>query len=453
MTSEERIPTSNILIYSSPVLGVFMAGMLVSFYLLKFSTDVLLIGPAVIGFVLLIARIWDAVTDPAAGWLSDRTNTSLGRRRPWLLGSALPLGASIVMLWSPPESLEGSGLNLWIGAAILLFYTAYTAFRVPHIALGAELSRGYHDRTRVFGIMQAVESIGMLAAAGALFFLEGAEDPRSFARMLSVGIGVFTTVLITLAAWRLRERAEFQGRGGSSPWRSFRDVLMNPHSRILIGVFFLEQLGFSALVALLPYLSDYVVQTPGRTAVYLFSAVGSTLLSIPLWIFVSKRLGKKPVWLFSIAVKVVLFAAAFTLGAGDFVPLIIISVFFGVMNGCGAVVGPSLKADVVDWDEAETGERKEGSYFAAWNFVQKSAGGIAVWAIGVTLAMTGFTPNVAQSEEAIFGMRVLASAAPCFLHILALILMARFALTESEHRAARERAEQRRAEVSSAAQA
>ena len=161
----------------------------------------------------------------------------------------------------------------------------------------------------------------------------------------------------------------------------------------------------------------------------------------------------EPVWLFSIAVKVVLFAAAFTLGAGDFVPLIIISVFFGVMNGCGAVVGPSLKADVVDWDEAETGERKEGSYFAAWNFVQKSAGGIAVWAIGVTLAMTGFTPNVAQSEEAIFGMRVLASAAPCFLHILALILMARFALTESEHRAARERAEQRRAEVSSAAQA
>jgi GPH family glycoside/pentoside/hexuronide:cation symporter len=357
------------------------------------------------------------------------------------------------MLWSPPESLQGSALNLWIGAAILLFYTAYTAFRVPHIALGAELSRGYHDRTRVFGIMQAVESVGMLAAAGALFFLESADDPRSFARVLSLGIGIFTTVLIALAAWRLRERAEFQGRGGSSPWRSFRDVLMNPHSRILIGVFFLEQLGFSALVALLPYLSDYVVQTPGSTAIYLFSAVGSTLLSIPLWIFVSRRLGKKPVWLFSIAVKVVLFAAAFTLGAGDFVPLIIISVFFGVMNGCGAVVGPSLKADVVDWDEAETGERKEGSYFAAWNFVQKSAGGIAVWAIGVTLAMTGFTPNVAQSEEAILGMRVLASAAPCLLHILALLLMARFALTESEHRAARQRAEQRRAETGAAAQA
>ena len=66
--AEERIPTSNILLYSSPVLGVFMAGMLVNFYFLKFSTDILLIGPAVIGFLLLVARVWDAVTDPAAGW-------------------------------------------------------------------------------------------------------------------------------------------------------------------------------------------------------------------------------------------------------------------------------------------------------------------------------------------------------------------------------------------------
>jgi GPH family glycoside/pentoside/hexuronide:cation symporter len=437
---EERIPTSEILLYSSPVLGVFMAGMLVNFYFLKFSTDVLLIGPAVIGFLLLIARVWDAVTDPAAGWLSDRTSTSLGRRRPWLLGSALPLGLSIVMLWSPPESLQGGALNLWIGAAILLFYTAYTAFRVPHIALGAELSRGYHDRTRVFGIMQAVESIGMLAATGVLYFLEGSDDPRSFARQLSLAIGGFAAILIVLAAWRLRERSEFQGRGGSSPWRSFSDVVKNPHSRILIGVFFLEQLGFSALVGLLPYLSDYVVQTPGSTAFYLFGAVGSSLLSIPAWIALSRKFGKKQVWLFSIAAKSLLFGAAFTLGAGDFLPLVVISISFGLMNGCGSVVGPSLKADVVDWDEAQTGERKEGTYFAAWNFVQKSAGGVAIWVIGVMLAMTGFVPNVAQSEETLLGMRTLASATPCVLHLIALALMARFALSESVHRAARDQA-------------
>jgi GPH family glycoside/pentoside/hexuronide:cation symporter len=440
---EERVPTTSILIYSSPVLGVFMASMLVNFYLLKFSTDVLLIAPATIGFLLLLARVWDAVTDPAAGWLSDRTNTPLGRRRPWFLGSALPLGGSIVMLWSPPADLEGTALTLWIGAAILLFYTAYTAFRVPHIAMGAELSRGYHDRTRVFGIMQMVESVGMLSAAGALVFLEQAEDPRAFARTLALGMGGFATALIVVAAWRLRERAEFLGRGGSSPWRSFRDVVSNPHSRILIGVFFLEQLGFAALVALLPYLSDYVLDTPGSTGIYLFGAIGAALLSIPVWISLSRRLGKIRIWRFSIVAKSVLFAMAFFLGAGDFVPMLLIATLFGVMNGCGSVVGPSLKADVVDWDEAETGERKEGSYFAAWNFVQKGAGGVAIWAIGVTLATTGFVPNAPQSTDTLLGMRSLASIVPSLLHILALILMLRFSLDESAHSEARQRADRR----------
>ncbi|MEM1436572.1 MAG: MFS transporter [Pseudomonadota bacterium] len=441
--SEERVPTASILIYSSPVLGVFMAMMLVNFYLLKFATDVLLIAPATIGFLLLLARLWDAVTDPAAGWLSDRTHTRLGRRRPWFLASALPLGGSIVMLWSPPAELAGSALTLWVGVAILLFYTTYTAFRVPHLALGAELSRGYHDRTRVFGVMQMVESLGMLAAAGTLVFLERAEDPRTFARSLALGIGAFAAILIVLAAWRLRERTEFLGRGGSSPLRSFGDVLANPHSRILIGVFFLEQLGFAALVALMPYLSDYVLETPGNTGIYLFGALGAALLSIPAWIRLSQHLGKIRIWRFSLVVKAVLFALAFFLEAGDFLPMLAIATCFGVMHGCGSVVGPSLKADVVDWDEAETGERKEGTYFATWNFVQKGAGGVALWMIGVMLTATGFVPNVPQEIDTLLGMRSLAAVMPSLLHVLALIMLLRFALDESAHLEARQRAAQR----------
>jgi GPH family glycoside/pentoside/hexuronide:cation symporter len=109
-------------------------------------------------------------------------------------------------------------------------------------------------------------------------------------------------------------------------------------------------------------------------------------------------------------------------------------------------VGPSLKADVVDWDEARTGERKEGSYFATWNFAQKGAAGVSVWAIGLMLAATGFVPNVGQSESTIFGMRLLASAFPFVLHLGALALITRFTLGEAEHRAARVRADARRAD-------
>jgi len=278
-----------------------------------------------------------------------------------------------------------------------------------------------------------------LAVIGALCDLEALREIGQ----VGVTLAVFATVLILVAAWRLRERTELLGRGGASPWRSFRDVLANPHSRILIGVFFLEQLGFGALVALIPYLSDYVLETPGSTGIYLFGAIGAALLSIPVWINLSRRIGKIRIWRFSLVAKTFLFATAFLVGAGDFVPMLIIATLFGVMHGCGSVVGPSLKADVVDWDEAETGERKEGAYFAAWNFVQKGAGGVAVWAIGVMLAMTGFVPNAPQSGETLLGIRALASLAPSLLHVLALILMLRFSLDEAAHIEARQRADQR----------
>jgi GPH family glycoside/pentoside/hexuronide:cation symporter len=441
---EERVPTARILLYSAPALGVSMAGMLVGFYLLKFSTDVLLVSPALVGSILLAARVWDAVSDPLVGWLSDRTRSRVGRRRPWFLASALPFAASVVMLWSPPAALRGDVLGVWIAAAVFLFYTAFTTFRVPHMALGAELSRGYHDRTRVFGIVQSVESVGMLSAAGALVLMERAEEPRVVARWLSVGMGVASAALMTWAALVLRERTEFQGRGGGSPWRSFGDVLGNPHSRLLIAIFFIEQLGFGALVVLLPYLSDYVLRTPGSTGLYLFGAIAATMVSIPIWIGISRRFGKRRVWAWSVAGKTLLFGALLLLGEGDLLLLSLVTIGFGGMSGCGAVVGPSLKADVVDWDEARTGERKEGAYFATWNFAQKGAGGVAVWATGMMLALTGFVPNAEQSQGTLDGMRLLAAGLPLVLHLGALVLIARFALGEEEHRAALEAAEARR---------
>jgi GPH family glycoside/pentoside/hexuronide:cation symporter len=440
---EERIATREILIYAAPVLGVFFGNALISFYLLKFATDALLIAPAVAGTILLAGRIWDAVTDPLVGHWSDRTRTRLGRRRPWFLASALPLGLSILALWSPPADLAGRALTLWLTVTFLIYLTFYTTFRVPHMALGAELSRGYHDRTRVFGVMQVVENGGILLAAGGLAFIERSDVPREAAAQLSRGIAFLIVVLVLWTTFRLRERSEFQGRGRAGSFRAFGDVLRNPHARLLIGIFFLEQLGFASLVTLLPYLSDYVIFTPGETSIYLMSAIVSMAASIPLWIRLSRRFGKQPVWLFSLAAKVATFGLLYFVGAGQMAFVVLVSISFGVLSGAGSVVGPSLKADVIDWDEAESGERREGAYFAAWNFVQKSAAGVSGWMIGLVLSVTGFEPNAPQDASAQLGLRLLASLWPLLLHVAAFALVWRFALDEATHRDARERARRR----------
>ncbi len=444
-TEEERIPTREILVYSAPVLGVFFANTLISFYFLKYTTDVLLIAPAIAGTILLAGRVWDAVTDPLIGHWSDRTRSRLGRRRPWFLASAIPLGLAVVALWSPPAALEGRALTLWLLFTFLIYLTFYTTFRVPHMALGAELTRGYHDRTRVFGVMQVVENVGILLAAGGLAFLENADAPREAAAQLSRGIAVLIIALILWTTWRVRERSEFQGRGRAGSYRAFREVLANPHARLLVGIFFLEQLGFSTLLILFPYLSDYLVGTPGQTFIYLMAAIVSMAASIPFWIPVSRRFGKQRVWIVTLGIKIAVFGGLFLVGEGDSILLASGAIAFGVLSGAGNVVGPSLKADVIDWDEAESGERKEGAYFAAWNFVQKAAGGFAGWMVGITLSATGFVPNEAQSEAALLGIKLLASPWPLLLHVFALALVWRFALDERAHRDARDRARREQA--------
>jgi len=439
ISGEERVPVSRVLVYASPLSGVFIAHSLVGFYLLKYATDVLLIAPAVVGIIFLVGRVWDAITDPLVGSLSDRTQTRFGRRRPWFLASALPIGLAIVALWVPPPELEGTALTVWFALAVLLFYTAFTIFRVPHQAMAAELSRGYHDRTRVFAVLQLVESVGLIGATGCLFLLERADDPRVFAVDLFVAIAILTTALILTATIALRERAEFQGRGGSTVVGSFRDVVRNPHALVLMGVYLLEQLGFTALVSLLPYLSDYIIHTPGYTAFYILAAVGGMIVSIPLWVLASRTYGKKQVWFSSLIVKTIVLALVIFVGDGDFGLMMAITVVFGLMNGCSAVVAPSLQADIIDWDEAETGERKEGTYFAAWNFVQKSASGLAVLISGAMLSLTGFEPNIEQSDTALFGIRLLAGGFPVVFFALSLVLIARFSIDETAHKALRHR--------------
>ena len=155
-----EIPLPAILVYAAPTLGVGFMFFFVNTYLMKFATDVLLITPATMAVIFGISRFWDAVSDPVAGYLSDRTRTRLGRRRPWLLVGAVPVGLVFVLIWSPPADLAGDALAIWMGTLIVLYYTGLTVVMMPHDSLGAELSIGYHDRNRVFGWRRFFFGIG-----------------------------------------------------------------------------------------------------------------------------------------------------------------------------------------------------------------------------------------------------------------------------------------------------
>src|SRR5262245_26199400 len=185
---------------------------LVNIYLLKYATDVLLISAGTMSLVFSVSRLWDAFADPMVGFLTDRTRSRFGRRRPWILASALPIGITFAMLWSPPASLAGRQLVLWITCGLFLFYTGIAMLETAHNALGAELTDSYHERTRGFGVRRILFGLGSLIAVGALYEFGRTSDPRRVAWIVGIAGGAIAAAAALWMVARVRERPEFQGR-------------------------------------------------------------------------------------------------------------------------------------------------------------------------------------------------------------------------------------------------
>ncbi len=434
-----RLPTGMLLTYSLPSAGIGFMALLISIYLMKFSTDVLLIAPATMGLWLGVSRIWDAVSDPMIGYLTDRTRTRWGRRRPWMLLGALPMGAGFVMMWSPPDSLEGGALGVWMGLSLVLFYTALTAVDVPHSALGAELSTDYHERTRVFGVKRVLFGLGTLGAVASIAAFDSLPDPRLTGRIVAVVAASLAIVLVVWMSLRIRERPEYQGRGAANPFRAMADIFRNPHARLLLAVFTIQQLGIVALTATLPFFSQYVLKTPEYTFVYIGLMFITSILGVPLWLRLAPHFEKRnllTISMFGVGAVISLFAFA---GEGDWLFVCAIALVGGLVAGGTDVLAPSIQADVIDYDELRTGERKEGAYFATWAFASKTAGGLSSIGIGLLLTWIDFVPNAEQTVAAQNGLRAFAAGAPAVLYSAGALLFLRFGLSRREH--ARIRAE------------
>lgn len=431
---EAPLTTAVLWAYCLPMIGVQFMWMLFGIYFMKYSTDVLLMAPAAIGTLFLLARVWDAVSDPVAGYLSDRSKAKRGRRRSWMYASALPILASTVMLWSPPAFVTTTNQILWVAVALLLYETAYTAFFVPWGALGMELTSLYHERTRLFGYRHVIAAGGSALGLGGVWLLRTAEDPRAMAFGLSLVGGAIVSALIVYSALRLPERPEFQGRGAVDIRRAFGDVLRNKHGRLLFFVFAIENFGSASIGMLAPYVMQYVVKRPDLTEAFILVYFVPQFALTPMWIRLSRRFGKKRLWLFSMSALTVGYAMMFFIGHESYVLVFSVVFLLGLGGGCGSVVGPSIQADVIDYDEYLTGERKEGAYVAIWNFIRKLAAALTAGLTGIVLQLVGYEPNVEdQSQATKDAMLGLIGLLPAVCYLAGTIMFSFFGLNEREH--------------------
>jgi GPH family glycoside/pentoside/hexuronide:cation symporter len=431
-----EIPLSNreLIGYATATVPSMFAYILVLVMYMKYAVDVLGASAAVIGSIFLFARVWDAVSDPIVGSWSDRTHSAHGRRRPWLYASAPLIALFGLMAWVPPSGLEGVALTAWIGVAIVGFYTAFTMFEVPHSALGAEVTFDRSSRNRIFGFRQAFRTLGMFAGVTLGAYL--VETGRIGAAWMAGGLAIALVLLIVGGVAQLpSERVDFKGRGGDHPFRAVGDVFRNEHARLLLFVFFIENMGAGGIGVLAPFVIQYVLMMGGHFVPIMLAAyMVSALVAVPVWVRLSSTFEKRRLWLFSMIQGGVGFGLILWVGEGDWLLILVSAVLAGSAGACGSTLGYSLKAEVIDYDEYRTGERKEGTYFATWSFMSKLANGLMVGLVGFSLEASGFVPNASeQTEVAKSTMLFLMGGVPMLGYAIGGLAFSRFQLSESEH--------------------
>ena len=445
-----RVPARRRLAYALPAFGLAVVGIPVYVYLPKFYTDVVGVPVAAVGALLLAVRVFDAVSDPVIGALSDRTRTRHGRRRPWIALAPWPLAISILLLFAPPELGPGAA-TLWFGASIFALFLFWTAVTVPYEALGPEITFQYDERTGLLALRDGMLLVGTLAAASSPVAVAwalglGDDDAGQRTRFLWIALlyGPLLIALCGACALGVPERSGGAAARTTAAFSGLRAALRNRPFAILLVSYTVAALGSNLPATLILFYVEYVLlDTRADLFLVLYFVTGIALL--PAWVWLSRRVDKKAAWLSAMFLNTAAFYGVFFLGPGQGDLFAVLVVLSGLGFGGTVAIPSSMQADVIDYDELLSGRRREGAYIGIWSIARKLAAALGVGASLVILGRVGYEPNVSQTPEVAFTLRVLYALVPSLLNLVAIGLALAYPIDRVMHRRILDGIEERRA--------
>ncbi|MFZ0243854.1 MAG: MFS transporter [Desulfobacterales bacterium] len=438
-TAENKVPFFRKLTYSLPAFSLAVVGIPVYVYLPKFYTDVVGIDIVGLGYVLLSVRIFDALTDPAIGYISDRTNSRYGRRRPYIAVGAVFVALTMFFLFNPPEASPAFE-TAWFTFFIYALFLFWTVVVVPYESLGPEITFDYDDRTSLFAMRDGFLIAGTLAAASSpvlVQWLFGLSNDAGGEREKFFWISVLYAPLIIATCWwcilATRERPQIQKETHVNLLKGLRQVIRNRPFLILLVAYTISAVGNNLPATLILYYVQYVLQSD-LADLFLLVYFASGILFLPGWIRISRRTGKKFAWLASMAINTGAFIGVFFLGPGDTLIYGILVFISGIGFGATLAIPSAIQADVIDYDELMSGERREGQYIGLWSIAKKTAAALGV-GIGLSvLGLAGYTPNVEQSEPVRLTLRVLYALVPSVCNVIAFAIALSYPISSRIHR-------------------
>lgn len=434
-----RLPVRTKLGFGVADLGGNLFFTAMGFWSLNYLTDTVAIPAAAAGAAVMIGKLWDAVTDPMMGFISDRTRSRWGRRRPYLLFGSIPLFLAMWFFFTNPHIASPALATAWAAFALCLLNTAYTVVNIPYSSLTPELTQDYHERSSLNGYRFGFAVIGTILGAGAvlpIIGLFGTKDAGFSAVGAILGLLMAGTALITFASVKEPDHSATP-KPKEGFFETFLVVFKNrPYVTILL-TYALNLTALNFVQGILVYYFKYLYKNEGATTIAMILLLVVAMVCIPISVLVSKRIGKKRTYQISFLILATaclgIYALGHVLGMKFFLAMM---VYAGIGIGFGYVAPWAMVPDTIEYDAVKTGKRKEGAFYGMWTFTSKVGTSLAIFLTGVILDLARYVPNVAtQGESAIQAIRLIVGPIPAAVFIAATVLVQFYPLDEKAYAA------------------
>jgi GPH family glycoside/pentoside/hexuronide:cation symporter len=394
--------------------------------------------PGVAGTLVFVSKLFDAATDPVMGVLSDRARFRSGRRRPFLVAGAFVSALSFALLFTIPQFASETTTIVYVLGVLLLYTLGYTIFNVPYMAMPAEMTDGYHERSSLHSYRVVAISIGSsIAGALAPILLQVFGEGREAYRVIAIAFAALIFASMVYCWFGTREaRFTFSGQSTHSALGQVRLILTNQPFLWLIATKALQLLGIaSAGATMLFFITAYLRIPLANLAVFALLSTLVTMLTMPAIIWLSKRIGKRNGYLLATTIFVVYCLSWLAAEPGE--PLLAYyarAILVGACLGGNILLANSMLTDTIDLDARRSGMRREGVFAAMYSFVEKTAGALGPLLVGWILQFVGFDPGLpreaVQQPAVLQGILVGVSMLPAALAALSMITLAFYRLDQ-----------------------
>lgn len=424
MVTTEKLSLRAKLMYSVGDGGINLADTVVGLLFAIYLTDVVGLRPALAAMVIFIGRTMDYFNDPVIGYLSDRTRTRWGRRRPFILFGMVPFALVYMLLWYIPPFADQFWLAVYFAVAYFLYDTFATVLYMPYFALTPELTSDYDERTDLTSYRMVFSTIGAMIAFVVPLAIIGTMTPDRAAVITRVGIGVGVVSILPMIAvfFGTKEKIENTREEKAGLLTSLRSALHNKPFLYATGIFLF---GFTALdltQSTLMYFLKYTLDLEENYDLIFGLIFVSAIIALPLWNWVSKKWDKRrAVMLGQLFLALSVVGLSFIKSSWGLSVVLVFSVLVGFGLGALQVLTWSMIPDAVEWDDLQTGQRHEGTYYSLVQTLRKISASISLPLVLLFLEWTGYIPNAAtQTPSTMVGIQALIGWIPSIILLISI---------------------------------